>query len=301
MATNPAQAIQDLQQPTAFCQQHDFQHVLAWATFELGSAYRQRGDLARAQRYAALAEQRAEGMDDKYHLPEDLSLMADLAAKTGHLNQAIRLYTRAEDVTNGLLLSLPSREVESSLIATLSNVYLGHFKLAAVELKNVSQAFEILESARGRSIADQLRSGKQIELPESHITEGAQKELNRLQIQLLHETSPAKRGPLLQRLFEVEQVLGPAGESRTGMQKAALRATPASLHDIQQSLSPDTAIFEYVLDEPESFCLWVTRRNTGVVTLPAGRAELGKLVAAYRTQVLTARRRFQPREPSTPI
>lgn len=287
MATGRAQAIRDLRQTIAFCQQHGFQHVLAWATFELATAYRESNDLSHAQTYAKLAERRTEGLDDKYHLPEDLALMADLAAQTSHAKQADHLYARAEDVTNGLLLTLPSREVESSLIATLSNVYLGHFKLAALRLKNTSQAFEILESARGRSIADQLRSGAQIELPEDRMAEGAQQELSRLQIQLLHETSPAKRSALLQRLFEVEQMLGPEGQARTTMQQATLRAVPTSLREVQQSLNPDTGVLEYVLDDPTSFCLYITRRNAGVIELPAGRAELDKLVAAYRAQVLT--------------
>ncbi len=287
MATNPAQSIQDLQQATAFCQQHDFQHVLAWATFELATAYRQQGDFPQAQHYATLAEQRTEGVDDKYHLPEDLALMADLAAGAGHAKQAERLYARAEDVTNGLLLTLPSREVESSLIAPLSNVYLGHFRLAALKLNNVSHAFQIIESARGRSIVDQLRNGARIELPEDQITEGAQQELNRLQIQLLHETSPAKRAALLQRLFEAEQLLAPASGTQTPFQKATLQASPVALRDVQQQLNGDTAILEYVLDDPKSFCLLITHDGAGVITLPASRAELDELVASYQKLVRT--------------
>jgi CHAT domain-containing protein len=287
MATDPAQAVPELQQTTVFCQRHGFQHVLAWTTFELATAYNESAEFAQAQKYAGLAERRTEALDDKYHLPEDLALMANLAVKTGHVKQADALYTRAEDVTNGLLLTLPSPQVESSLIATLSNLYLGHFKLVAVNLKNASQAFEIIESARGRSIADQLRSGAPIESPENRITEGAQKELNQLQIKLLHETSPAKRRGLLQRLFQVEQLLGPAKETRTAIQTAALLAAPVSLHDVQRSLSPHAAILEYVLNDAKSFCLYVTRGHAGVITLPASRDELDKLVASYRKQVQT--------------
>lgn len=287
MATDPTRSIQELQPATVFCQQHHFQHVLAWATFELAAAYQHQGKLAQAERYAALAEQRTESANDKYHLPEDLALMAALAAKAGHAKQAQRLYARAEDVTNGLLLTLPSRQVESSLIATLSNVYLGHFRLAALKLNNVSEAFKIIESARGRSIADQLRSSEQIELPKNQITEGAQRELNQLQIQLLHETSSDKRRALLQRLFEVEQVLGPANELRTTVQQATLRANSANLRQVQQLLKPDAAILEYVLDDPRSLCLWITHSHAGLVTLSANGNQLDGLIAAYRKQVLT--------------
>ncbi|MDE3179486.1 MAG: CHAT domain-containing protein, partial [Acidobacteriota bacterium] len=287
MATDPAQAIGYLRQTVTFCEQHAFQHVLAWATFELATAYQANKDFAHAQRYAALAEHRTEALDDKYHLPEDLALMADLAEKAGHTKQADRFYSRAEDVTNGLLLTLPSRQVESSLISTLSNVYLGHFRLAALTLKNISRAFEILESARGRAIADQLQSGTHITFPTNHGTEDAQRELNRLQIQLLHETSPSKRSALLQQLFETEQMLGPESEGRTPFQTAALRASPVTLRTIQASLNQNTVILEYVLDSPNSFCLWITRHQAGVAVLPASRAKLGKLVAAYRNQIKT--------------
>ncbi|TAM79771.1 MAG: CHAT domain-containing protein [Acidobacteria bacterium] len=287
IAANRTRAIQELQHTTDFCSQHGFEHVLAWATFELATAYKDEGNLADGARFAALAERRTETLEDKYHLPEDFALMAGLAAKADQARKADRLYSRAEDVTQGLLVSLPSRQVESSLIATLSNVYLGHFQLAALELKNVSKAFDILESARGRAIADQLRSGKPIERPRNQETEAAQKEISQLQIQLLHATLPRERRSLLERLFRADQMLGPEGETETPMQMASLRGTPVDLRDIQRSLNSREAILEYVLDTPQSFCLYITRHRAGVATLPAGREEIDRLVADYRRQVLT--------------
>ena len=287
IATNQTRAVQELRHTADFCSQHGFEHVLAWATFELATAYKDEGDLAHAARYAALAERRTEALEDKYHLPEDFALMADLAAKAGRVEKADRLYSRAEDVTQGLLVSLPSRQVESSLIATLSNIYLGHFQLAALKLRNISKAFDILESARGRAIADQLRSGKPIERPKNPETEAAQQEISQLQIQMLHSTLPRERRNLLERLFRADQMLGPEGETETPMQKAALRGTPVDLRDIQRSLNSREAILEYVLDTPQSFCLYITRHRAGVATLPASREEIDKLVADYGRQVLT--------------
>jgi CHAT domain-containing protein len=285
--TNQTRAIHELRHTADFCGQHGFEHVLAWATFELATAYNDEGDLTRAARYAALAERRTETLEDKYHLPEDFALMADLAAKAGQAGKADRLYNRAEDVTQGLLVSLPSRQVESSLIATLSNVYLGHFQLAALKLRNIPKAFDILESARGRGIADQLRSGKPIERPRNQETEAAQNEIRQLQIQLLHSTLPRERRSLLERLFRADQMLGPEGETDTSMQRAALRGTPVDLRDIQRSLTAREAILEYVLDTPQSFCLYITRRRAGVAALSASREEIDKFVTEYRQQVLT--------------
>ena len=287
IATNQTRAIQELRHTTDFCSQHGFDHVLAWATVELATAYQNKGDLADAARYAALAERRTEALEDKYHLPEDFALMAGLAAKAGRVEKADRLYCRAEDVTQGLLVSLPSRQVESSLIAMLSNVYLGHFQLAALKLRNTSKAFDILESARGRAIADQLRSGMPIDRPRNQETEAAQKEISQLQIQLLHSTLPRERRSLLERLFRADQMLGPEGESETPIQKASLRGTPVDLSEIQRSLNSREGILEYVLDTPQSFCLYITRHRAGVATLPSSREQIDKLVADYRRQVLT--------------
>ena len=152
------QAIKDLGAAIDFCKQHRFHHALAWGTFELATVYRDHGDFAQAERYAATAERETEALEDKYHLSEDLALMADLAAKAGRTRAADSLYRRAEDVTEGLLASMPSRQVEGSLIGALSNIYVGHFSLAATKLKNTNEAYEVLETARGRTIADALRS-----------------------------------------------------------------------------------------------------------------------------------------------
>jgi len=284
-ATNPQEAAKDLREAIDFCREHGFRHPLAWGTFELATVYGDQGDLPRAQRYAASAERRTEALDDKYHLPEDLALMADIAARTGQTREADLLYRRAEDVTEGLLLSLPNRELESSLIATLSNIYLGHFRLAAIRLNNLSEAFRILESARGRSIADQLRSGTEPRAPNDEVTQGASKELQRVQIQLLHASVPASRSSLLDRLFETEQLVAPTNEAQTTFQKATLRNTPVSLRAIQGSLSANEAILEYVLDDSQSFCLYVTHDRAGLSRLPAGRKDVEALVAAYRAEI----------------
>jgi tetratricopeptide (TPR) repeat protein len=82
------QAIKDLGAAIDFCKQHRFHHALAWGTFELATVYRDHGDFAQAERYAATAERETEALEDKYHLPEDLALMAYLAAKAGRTRDA---------------------------------------------------------------------------------------------------------------------------------------------------------------------------------------------------------------------
>ena len=54
---------------------------------------------------------------------------------------------------------MPSRQVEGSLIGALSNIYVGHFSLAATKLKNTNEAYETSPAfRRGSPIPVILRS-----------------------------------------------------------------------------------------------------------------------------------------------
>jgi len=283
------QAIKDLGAAIDFCKQHRFHHALAWGTFELATVYRDHGDFAQAERYAATAERETEALEDKYHLPEDLALMAELAAKAGRTAAADSLYRRAEDVTEGLLASMPSRQVEGSLIGALSNIYVGHFSLAATKLKDMNEAYEVLEKARGRSIADALRSEPTHPVRADPITQAAAKEVSRIQLALLHETDRGQRVNLLERLFQAEQVLAPVGRAKSPFQQAAIRTHAVDVATLQRSLRRDDMILEYVLDEPRSFCLHITRTDFAVTVLPAGRERIEDLVDRYLAEVRSSK------------
>ena len=175
-------------------------------------------------------------------------------------------------MTEGLLASVPSRQVEGSLIGALSNIYSGHFNLVATKLRDINKAYQVVETARGRSIADALRSEPAQPVRADPITEAARKEVSRIQLALLHETNRDQRANLLERLFQAEQVLAPVGKPESRLQQATIQAHAVGLATLQRSLRPEEAILEYVLDEPSSFCLHVTRSSAAVTVLPAGSA-----------------------------
>ena len=156
---NRAEAIQDLKLATDLCQSNGFIHAFAWSAFELAKVYRDVGDYTDAEHYARAPLEPMREVEDKYHLPGHLSLLADLEVKRGNLADADDFYAQAEDITEGMLINTPSRQVESSLIDTMSESYVGHFAIAARQ-KDARKAFGIVELARGRSIADSLRSGR---------------------------------------------------------------------------------------------------------------------------------------------
>ena len=279
-----AQAIKYLRTAVDLCQENGFRHVYAWSAIELANVYRDQGDLNDAEIYGKLAIEAMQEVEDKYHLPSHLALLADLEVQKNNLVGADHLYSQAEDVAEGMLIGAPSREVEASLIAAMSGVYLGHFELA-FRLHNTREAFQILETARGRSIADSLEGHHELPIANDPMTATAVKEVNRLQSVLLHATTREERTSLLDRLFEAEQRLTPTGEPRTLLQKVALHPAPAKLEAVQRSLHPDETVLEYVVGQSRSYCLYLTRTAVGVSALADGKTQAESLVRQYRNEI----------------
>jgi CHAT domain-containing protein/tetratricopeptide (TPR) repeat protein len=280
-ASDRNKAIEYLKTATALSKEAGLPHGTAWSTFELANIYRDKGDLNSAEKYETQAIGAMQEVQDKYHLPLHLALLAELAAKRGKIAEANRLYDQAADVVEGMLVSVPTREVESSLIAVESQLYLGHFNLAATKLHDVGRAFETLETARGRTIADALRSEPVRVNRSDPDTRSAQQRINRIQLSLLRETDRSKRQEMLEELFKAEQVLVLFSKPETYLQKAVTNPRPVGLPRLQKSLRPDEMVLEYVLDEPRSFCLHITRRGAAVATLSAGRKHVEELVENY--------------------
>jgi len=279
-AGNLPQAIRYFEQAGELSRANGFEHSIAWSMFEAAEAYRSAGDLQKAEDRETQAMRAMARVGDRYHLPIHLALLADLKAKRGEFAEADQLYDRAADVVDGMLVGSPNDQVES-LIANMGDVYVGHFGLAAMQLRNTRKAYEILEAARGRSIANTLRDPPTKDVPSDAIGTNAKRQVNQIQLALLRETDPDARSKLLDRLFEAEQILTPVGRPRTELQEAARHPHPVDLARLQSSLHPDEVVLEYVLAEPQSFCLRITRGTAAVSALPAGRRQIEQLVDSY--------------------
>jgi CHAT domain-containing protein len=171
------------------------------------------------------------------------------------------------------------------LIATLSESYVGHFELAATKFSDPYRAYEIIEQARGRSLADTLRGESETLSSSDEISLEAQKEINRIQLALLHNTSRDERESLLDQLFRMEQRLSPVRRTSYPLGSASDRQKPVPLHTLQASLRPDEMLLEYVLGETQSYCLQITRAGAAVVVLPASRRRIEDLVDEYLATV----------------
>jgi hypothetical protein len=205
-----------------------------------------------------------------------------LEARKGNFERADDLYSEATDVIDGLLVNVTRRQLKSSLIATLSDVYMNHFELAATKFSDVSKAYEIIETVRGRALADTLR-GKSESLSASpdKISVEAQQEINRIQVALMRQTNRDERQSLLDELFAQEQLLSPAPKTPSPQKSEAHRSRPVPLRHIQASLDQDEMLLEYVVGESRSYRLKIMRTGTTVLVISAGRKRIESLVDDY--------------------
>jgi CHAT domain-containing protein len=289
-----SRAVRYLVEATNVSEAKGFRHVFAWSSFELASVYRDTGNLDGAELLASRAIAAMRDIEDRYHLPQHLSLLADLAARKGQVERADELYSEAEDVIDGLLVNVNQRQLKAELISTLSKTYLGHFELTATKFFSPARAYEVIEQARGRSLADTLRGQSESLSGASEMSLDAQREINRIQLALLGQTNRDGRQSLLDELFRAEQFLSPARRNVSLLNSATNRLKPIPLSTLEDSLESNEMLLEYVLGETESYCLRITRSATSIIVIPRSGKAIEKLVDDYLTAVRSRQPEVKP-------
>ena len=276
---NKQEAITDLEAAGQFAARVQFYRMEADAMFELARLYRDSGDLATADARATQGLAASQRVGDRYYVPRNLTILADLKARRGRIAEAKALYRHAEDVIDGMLGGDDSYW-NSSIAAAMSQTYLQHFELVAKE-SDTAGAFQVLERVRGRTLASALEDRKAA--PRSGSTEAATLDsyVADTQTRLMQTNSPVERERLLDALAEYEWRLRLAWN--LGDQRFPI--DPAPLTQVQDSLKSDEVLLEYVLDEPNSFCISVTRTSASLLVLPAGRKKIEKLVQRYVDEI----------------
>jgi CHAT domain-containing protein len=260
---------------------NQFYSIEADAMIALARLYRDNGDLATADARATQGLAASQRVGDRYYVPRDLTVLADLKARRGRSVEADALYEQAEDVIEGMLISVDEPYWNSSLSASKSQTYLQHFELVA-KTDDISNAFRVLERVRGRTLALALKDKKSF--PASEQTTSLETEVASLQRQLMQENDSSKREQLLDQLFEYERRINLAW-TKDEVSSQHLPVQPASLRAVEQGLKPDEVLLEYVLDDPSSFCLSITRTGTHLRQLAAGRKRIEELAHAYIDKV----------------
>jgi len=270
-----SQAIQYLERAGQIATNVQFYRLEADTMFELAKLYRNAGDLVTADARATQGLAASQRVGDRYYLPRNLTILADLKARRGRTGDADALYEQAEDVIEGMLISVVEPYWNSSVAAAMSRTYLQHFELAA-KANDVPKAFRILERVRGRTLAWALKDKKAFPTSESPQTVALETEVASVQGQLMRTSDRGKREQLLDQLVDYERRLGLAW-TRHDLAPQRLPAQPDQLSSIENDLRPDEVLLEYVLDDPNSFCLAITRSGTHLHELPTGRQEIERL------------------------
>jgi len=269
-----ARAIQELQEAIALAGTGGFERLLADAQFSLADIYRRQGDLARAEQLAAAAAESTRSGGEIYLLPHRLESVAELQASQRKYRDSDATYDRADDILDAMIGNVRSIQAKIGLITAMSEIYTGHFALVADHFQDPYKAYAIVERARGRSTTDLLMSGKP---PDTSEEEQFEKQVSRLNLELSRAKSRIQVREIRDKIFVAEQ--GRWTASASNPWKAHPWQT-IPLQRIQQALGRDTVFLEYVLAEPHSYCLIITRDGDRILSLP-GRSTVERLVGAY--------------------
>jgi CHAT domain-containing protein/tetratricopeptide (TPR) repeat protein len=275
------QAIAYFEDATRISKQVQFFRMEADTMFELAKLYGDTGDVVTSTARAVQGLVASQRINDRYYVPRNLTVRAELEALQGRVAQANTLYTRAEGVIEDILLSVGEPYWNSSIAGSMSQTYLQHFELL-YEKGDFDAAFRVLESIRGRTLVWSLEDRRAFRTTESKQTVALENDLANVQMQLMRTANASERALLLDKLVEDERRLGWAWvESRTPHQRLRV----VTLTKMKQDLQPDELFLEYVLDDPRSFCLSISKRGAYARALPAGRGQIEKLTQEFIAEI----------------
>ncbi len=245
-----------------------FPRLLASARFLLAETYRTMGDLEKAGAMVEQAADSARNSGDLYLVPERLHMLALLKMDLGKYEEADQLFIEASDYADSMLANSPNPRVKAGLVIAMSSIYSDHAGLLLGHFKDPARTYSVVESARGRTLTDLLRSGLTGLDGENPNLE---KEFSALRLKIASSRSATEIRSIRNDLFIRE--LGrwlPQGVAQP-LVKPAEQDGPVPLDRIRGSLAKDHIVLEYVLGEPHSYCLVLTRDGITSIELASGK------------------------------
>ena len=212
--------------------------------------------------------------DELYFVPRDLAIKARILALLGRKDEAGALYRKSALLIDSLLENVPTPFVERLLLTETGEVYAGYFVLKCRE-HDYDQALRILEGARGRIEAQALEHHA---YPAPHAPTPAERHLSVLNVALLDTDNPATGQELSEQVQDSEPVFD---------QRSLASATiehPVGLGRLESDLAQNELFVEYVLADPHSYALAVTRTSARAYEL-AARTEIETDAREYRASI----------------
>jgi CHAT domain-containing protein len=197
--------------------------------------------------------------DELYLVPRNLATKADIEDKLGRVQESDLLYRKGITLIDRMIQHASTVNIQRQLLAEMSDVYSGYFASLCTQ-RRYNEALQILDNVRGRVETEALEHHGNEPI---HPQTAEERELTRLNLSLINTDDPTERASLTNAIYTTELGISPSSlESET-------IAHPVRLGDLQQILSPKTIIIEYVLAEPVSYALAITRETVTPYKLPA--------------------------------
>lgn len=206
-------------------------------------------------------------------IPIFLGVLAQIQIAQHKYVEADQTYDRAAAIQDVMIGNADSVLGKTALIKGAGDLYAKHFALIAEHSGDVAKAFGILEQARGRVMTDLLMSGAKAS-PEAV---AAEHKIAELRLNLMSAHSNQDIAQLRDAIFLAEQSRSITPEISI---LKAKEHQAVNLVQLQNSLSPQEAVLEYVVGDPASYCLIVTRNGSRIAKL-AGKSTVSSAVASY--------------------
>lgn len=251
--------------------------LLAEVYSRAAEIHRQRGDLEKAEHFAELASESTQASGDLWAVPQRLETLAELRVARGKYEEADHVYDRAEAFLDSMIGNVSTVLEKTAVITASSQIYSQHFALIANHFDNPRKAYYIIEQVRGRAEADLLAAGP-LSSPGAKSVERA---VSQLRLQLMAARSTDEVRSLRDQIFMKEQARWVTEGSSDIESK--LRE-PVAIDRIEHVLAPSAVLLEYVIADPNSYCLTISRNGSHIVRL-GSKTHIETLVAAYLTAV----------------
>jgi len=268
-------ATQDYAQAFEYARQLGYWRGLTEAGGPLATDYERQSQLEKALQIineALNAQQHIPS--EMYFSPRNLAIKADILRKLGRVAESNNLYERSLALVDSLLITAPTPNLVRRIVDDYATVYSGYFD-SLCQQHNLPAAFMVIERAYGVVEQHALENRKHVP---PHPPTPLEKELTALNLKLVSTDNEERREQLLSTISGVEDQL----DSDPWSHSVASR--PVALQTLQSDLHPGELLIEYVLADPKSYALAITRESVKPYTLPS-REEIQLQTRRYISQL----------------
>jgi len=187
--------------------------------------------------------------DELYLVPRNLAIKAEITDKMGDAKGSDALYRKSIALIDRMIGHASTTNVQRQLLSEMSDVYSGYFASLCAQ-KRYDEALQVLENVRGRVETEALLHHANELVHEPNAEE---KELTKLNLSLIDTDDPASRAAITSAIYTTELGMSPSTLAQETI------THPVHLRALQQGLSPNELVIEYVLAEPASYAFAITQ------------------------------------------